>query len=152
MSMKKIVWGILALGWIPTLAILAAETPTLVKVTRLYTGTDGKTKVEEYEIPLKAQGRGTALSNTVAVDSLQFRRTNQDYNLDWHPAPRRQYVVTLSGESEIELEGGRKIRLGPGHILLAEDTTGQGHISRAVGSKDRISLFITLAAGATPPR
>ena len=39
-----------------------------------------------------------------------IRRTNQDYSLDWHPAPNRQYVVTLSGESEIELEGGRKIR------------------------------------------
>ena len=56
------------------------------------------------------------------------------------------------GESEVELDGGRKIRLGPGQILLAEDTTGQGHISRAIGSEDRISLFITLADGAVPPR
>ena len=123
-----------------------------MKVTRLFTGADGKTKVEEYEVPLKPQGRGTELSEAVAVESLQFRRTNQDYNLDWHPAPRRQFVVTLSGESEIELEGGRKLRLGPGHILLAEDTTGQGHISRASGSQDRLSLFITLADGAKPPR
>jgi hypothetical protein len=161
--MKICLVGLLALGWIPTLAIvtgarwltgepLLAQARTPVKVTRLYTGADGKTKVEEYEVPLKAQGRGTELSATVPVRSLQFRRTNQDYNLDWHPAPARQYVVTLSGESEIELEGGRKIRLGPGNILLAEDTTGQGHISRAVGSQDRISLFIPLADGATPPR
>ena len=110
-----------------------------------------KSKNEEYEIPLKAQDKGTELSQTVAVTSLQFRRTNQDYYLDWHPASRRQYVVTLSGESEVELEGGKKIRLGPGHILLAEDTTGQGHISRAIGSKDRVSLFIPLADGATSP-
>jgi hypothetical protein len=152
--MKKILLlGIVvaALGWIPTIAMIA-QTRTPVKVTRIYTGPDGKTKVEEYEIPLKGQGRGTELSETVTVENLQFRRTNQDYYADWHPAPRRQYVVTLSGESEIELEGGRKIRLGPGHILLAEDTTGQGHISRAVGSKDRISLFITLADGAKTPR
>lgn len=148
---------VLALGWIPTLAVLcvpllAQRHAAPVKVTRLYTGTDGKTHVEEYEVPLKAQGRGTDLSEAVGVRDLQFRRTNQDYNLDWHPAPRRQYVVTLSGESEIELDGGRKIRLGPGHILLAEDTTGQGHISRAVGTEDRISLFITLADNAKPPR
>ena len=31
-----------------------------------------------------------------------------------------------------------------GDILLAEDTTGQGHISRAVAGKPRKSLFITL--------
>ena len=30
-------------------------------------------------------------------------------------------------------------------ILLAEDVTGKGHISRGVGSEDRISLFIPLA-------
>ena len=148
---------VLALGWIPTLALvcvplLAQRHAAPVQVTRLYTGADGKTHVEEYEVPLKAQGRGSELSEAVGVKDLQFRRTNQDYNLDWHPAPRRQYVVTLSGESEIELDGGRKIRLGPGHILLAEDTTGQGHISRAVGTDDRISLFITLAEGARPPR
>ncbi len=160
--MKRLLFTLVALGWIPTLAVvggarwigepLFAQRHAPVKVTRLYTGSDGKTHVEEYEIPLKPQGRGTELSETVAVRDLQLRRTNQDYNLDWHPAPRRQYVVTLSGESEIELEGGRKIRLGPGHILLAEDTTGQGHISRAVGSEDRISLFITLADGAKPVR
>ena len=161
--MKKLLSAVLVVGWIPTLAVaggarwiggrsLAAESRSPMKVTRLYTGTDGKTKVEEYEVPLKPQGRGTELSESAAVESLQFRRTNQDYNLDWHPAPRRQFVVTLSGESEIELEGGRKLQLGPGHILLAEDTTGQGHISRAIGSQDRLSLIVTLAPTARPPR
>ncbi len=160
---RRLIRTVLVMGWIPTLALMMgakwmtgglvfAQGPTPVKVTRLYTGPDGKTKVEEYEIPLKPQGRGTSLSQTVPVKSLQFRRTNKDYDLDWHQAPNRQYVVTLSGESEIELEGGRKLRLGPGHILLAEDTTGQGHISRAIGSGDRISLFIPLADGAVAPR
>jgi quercetin dioxygenase-like cupin family protein len=159
--MKRLLCGLLMLGWIPTLVIvlgarsiagepLLAQTRTPIKVTRLFTGADGKTHVEEQEIPLKPQGRGTELSDTVAVAGLQFRTTNQDYHLDFHTAPRRQYVVTLSGESEVELEGGRKIRLGPGHILLAEDTTGQGHISRAVGTADRVSLFITLADPALP--
>lgn len=162
---KRVAIALLSLGWIPTLAAVtsagwiadrapAAMAPTVtpIKVTRLYTGPDGKTKVEEYEVPLSPQGRGTEFSKTVAVKSLQFRRTNQDYDLDWHPAPSRQFVITLSGESEIELEGGRKLRLGPGHILLAEDTTGQGHISRAIGSGDRVSLFIPLADDAVAPR
>src|SRR5262245_30250930 len=163
MTKKRFTVAALAVGWIPTLAILfgahwiagrplAAATRSPMKVTRLYTGADGTTKIEEFEVPLKPQGRGTELSEIVGVTSLQFRRTNQDYNLDWHPAPRRQYVVTLGGESEVELEGGRKIRLGPGHILLAEDTTGKGHISRAVGGEERLSLFITLADGAQTPR
>jgi hypothetical protein len=161
--MKKVLYLLLMLGWIPTLAVVtgsrwiagesvSAQGNTPVKVTRLYTGADGKTKVEEFEIPLKPRDGGSDASGTVALTTLQARRTNQKYFLDWHPASRRQLVVTLSGESEVELEGGRKIRLGPGHILLAEDTTGKGHISRAVGSKDRITLDIGLADGATLPR
>jgi hypothetical protein len=163
MIMKRLLCALLLLGWIPTVAIVAgarwiggaplfAQGRTPVKVTRLYTGTDGKTKVEEFEIPLKPRDGGSEVAPSVPVTSLQVRRTTEKYNLDWHPAPRRQLVVTLSGESEIELEGGRKIRLGPGHILLAEDTTGQGHISRAVASKDRIALDIALAEGAKLPR
>ena len=159
--MKKLLIGTLALGWIPTLAIVAgiewsgvasAQARTPVKITRLYTGPDGKTKVEEFEVPLKPQGQGTELSTIVPARSVQFRRTNKDYNLDWHPAPTRQFVLTLSGESEVEIEGGKKIRLGPGNILLAEDTTGQGHISRALGTGERISVFIPLADGAIVPR
>jgi hypothetical protein len=161
---KKLLYAFLLLGWVPTLAVVTggrllmgqpvlAQESAPIRVTRLYTGTDGKTKVEEYTVPLEASGDpGTFLSQTVAATSVQFRRTTEDYFLDWHPASKRQYVVTLSGESEVELDGGRKLRLGPGHILLAEDTTGQGHISRAVGSKDRLSIFIALPADAVPPR
>jgi hypothetical protein len=160
---KRLIRMLLILGWIPTLAVVTgarwftgapifAATPTPITITRLYTGPDGKTKVEEFQVPLRAQGRGTELSTIVPVKSLQFRRTNLDYNLDWHPAPSRQFVITLSGESEVELDGGRKLRLGPGNILLAEDTTGQGHISRALASGDRVSLFIPLADGAVVPR
>ena len=161
--MKKLLYGILLLGWIPTLVIVTGgrwltgvpvfgEARTPIKITRIFTGPDGKTKLEEFEVPLKPRDGGTDLSELVPVTSVQFRRTNQDYFVDWHPAPRRQFIVTLAGESEIELEGGKKVRLGPANILLAEDTTGQGHISRAVKGKDRISLTIPLGDGAKVPR
>jgi hypothetical protein len=161
--MNRVLSGFLMLGWIPTLAIVAsvdglatqaalAPGRTPVKVTRIYTGPDGKTKVEESELPLKPRDGGSDVSGSMAVTSLQFRRTTPAYSLDWHPAPRRQLVVTLAGESEIELEGGRTLRFGPGHILLAEDTTGQGHKSRAVPGTDRIALDIVLAEGATLPK
>ena len=126
--------------------VLVADARTPMKVTRLFTGPDGKTHAETLEMKLTQQNRSeTELSDTVKVTGLQFRRTSPKYALDFHPAPARQYVVTLSGRGEIELEDGTKIPLTPGHILLAEDTTGKGHISRAIGSEDRLSLFIQLA-------
>jgi hypothetical protein len=66
---------------------------------------------------------------------------------DWHTAPRRQYVITLSGRGEIELAGGKKIALEPGHIELAEDLTGKGHITRVVGTEDRVTIALPVSAG-----
>ncbi len=45
---------------------------------------------------------------------------------------------------EIESGTGEKRLLGPGSILLAEDRTGQGHISRNVGGEPRTCLFVHL--------
>ena len=154
-SFRRIVIVAAALGWVPTLALVAvhrtgethaaAQERTPIKGTRIYTGEDGKTHAEEYDVPLGTQRGATELSEPIDVTSVQFRRTSPDYFIDWHTAPRRQFVITLSGESEVVIGDGTAVRLHPGHILLAEDTTGQGHISRAVGTEDRISLFLPLA-------
>ncbi len=124
--------------------VVVAQKRTPIMVTRIFTGPDGLTHSEEVDIRLTGRG-ATDLSEIVKVKGLQFRRTSPNFFSDWHHAPQRQYIVTLSGRGEVELTGGRKIPLTPGHILLAEDTTGKGHISRGTGSEDRISLVIPLA-------
>ena len=43
---------------------------------------------------------------------------------------------------EIEVGDGTKRQLGAGSILLAEDTEGQGHISRSINGEPRECLFI----------
>jgi hypothetical protein len=125
--------------------VVIAQKRTPIAVTRIYTGPDGQTHAEQIDVKLAPGGGSGELSEMAKVTGLQFRRQAPNYFQDWHPAPRRQYVITLSGRGEIELDGGKKVALGPGHILLAEDVTGKGHISRGVGSEDRISLFIPLA-------
>jgi hypothetical protein len=138
--------GWLLLGWGARtdgdVAIAQHRTP--IMVTRIFTGPDGQTHDEQIDVTLAPGGAGGDLSEMLKVNGLQFRRQAPNYFQDWHPAPRRQYVITLSGRGEIELVGGKKIPLNPGHILLAEDVTGKGHISRGVGAEDRISLFIPL--------
>ena len=65
----------------------------------------------------------------------------------WHTGPARQFVITLSGSSEVEVSGGVHVVAGPGHINLIEDTTGKGHITTNFGPEDRIALTIPLADG-----
>jgi hypothetical protein len=53
-------------------------------------------------------------------------------------------VVNLTGSVEIEVGDGSRRMFGPGSILLAEDMTGEGHISRSVDDEPRICLFVHL--------
>jgi hypothetical protein len=45
----------------------------------------------------------------------------------------------------IEVGDGTVRRLKAGDILIAEDVTGQGHITREVGSEPRVSVFVPLS-------
>lgn len=116
-----------------------------IVIIRIYTGEDGKTHMEEKEVDLHPADSVGELAAPTEVTGLLFRRTPPDYFLDWHNAPRRQFVITLSGAGEVEIGDGTVIPLTPGTILLAEDTEGQGHISRGRGAEDRISIFLPLA-------
>lgn len=115
-----------------------------MKITRLYTGPDNESHFQDLEVPLADAGEIGRLSSRQQVSGLLFRETGCDYNFSWHNAPCRQYVVMLEGAVDIEVGSGEVRRFAPGDILLAEDTTGRGHISRAVEGQPRRSLFITL--------
>ena len=124
--------------------VSADEGTRKMKVIRIYTGSDNRSHFEDVLVPMKDAGKIGFISEITQATGVVFRETGGDYNYDFHTAPRRQYVVNLEGEVEIEVGDGTKRILRAGDILLAEDTTGQGHISRAVAGKPRKSLFITL--------
>ena len=65
------------------------------------------------------------------------------YTSDWHPAPRRQFVVLLTGAVEVTVSDGETRPFGPGSVFLVEDTAGAGHRTRALESDE--CLFVTVA-------
>lgn len=126
-------------------AVVAAKQRPDVIFTRIFTGIDGETHAEDVVMKMTTSDLSTEVSEMTKVPGVQFRRQAADYFEDWHNAPRRQYVITLSGRGEIELSDGKKVSLYPGRILLVEDMTGKGHISRGMGAEDRVSVLIPLA-------
>ena len=106
-----------------------------MKITRLYTGKDGESHFEEIEVQVE---------KLQAAEGILFRAAAPGNILDLHPAPRRQYVITLSGQGEIEIGDGTKKRFGPGDIMLADDLTGRGHITRVVGNQPRLYVQVPL--------
>ena len=107
---------------------------------RLYTGSDGQSHIEPIDIdqqPDWQQGLDTT--------RISFRRDPAGKFQDWHPAPRRQFVIILSGQLEIGLGDGSKHRFGPGDARLVEDTTGQGHTTAVYGDEPCLTATVPLA-------
>ena len=120
--------------------VAAAQTRKPIMMTRIYTGADGLSHSEVVEMMLTGTG-----TSEMKATSVEFSRRPPGPASDWHVGPRRQFVMTLSGRAEIEVAGGQKVAIGPGHISLIEDTTGKGHTTHNLGPDDRIVVTIPLA-------
>jgi hypothetical protein len=136
--------------------VAVAQGRKAVVITRIFTGQDGLAHAEDIELNLNARGATDMLKATGAEFSVRpptagaksGNTAATDANAPgWHTGPARQFVITLSGNSEVEVSGGVHVAAGPGHINLIEDTTGKGHITRNFGPEDRIALTIPLADG-----
>jgi hypothetical protein len=118
------------------------------KIWRVYSGADGKSHVVELSLEMKPfkdlEGATGESTPTQAASGITFRMSPPGYVLDWHCAPRRQYSLSLCGTAEIEVGDGTVARLNPGDVLLAEDLTGQGHVTRVVGDQPRFYAVVPL--------
>ena len=85
-----------------------------MNIVRIYTGDDGESHFEEIEVNLSQESIAGMLSELQPATGIVFRETGPDYDYNWHNAPRRQYVITLRGEFEVEIGDGSVRRLGPG--------------------------------------
>ena len=107
---------------------------------RLYTADDGQSHIDDLDLNSNEE-----LKSPLAAKSIVFSTWPPGQFIDWHPAPRRQYVILLSGQLEIGLGDGTVRRFGPGDARLVEDTSGQGHTTRVVGDEPTVTAVIPLA-------
>ena len=90
---------------------------------RLYSGSDGQSHCEA----LDAGKASEFFNKTRDAKSYLFRNGFAPHIVNYHCAPHRRWVITLSGSVEIGVGDGSRMTFHPGDVLLAEDTTGQGH-------------------------
>jgi hypothetical protein len=123
----------------------------MIRCIRLWTGTDGNSHAEEGMIDLVPGAHGDLLSGALKVASASFQETPAGGHLEWHDAPIRQLVVTLSGTLDFVTRGGQHFTLAPGDILLAEDTAGSGHSWKLIDDAPWRRLYVVLERGAPVP-
>lgn len=73
-----------------------------------------------------------------------FVKIPAGYRSDWHPAPRKQYVMVLSGRMEVEAGDGEKREFTPGTVLLVTDVAGRGHKTNALGDEDVFLVWVPI--------
>jgi hypothetical protein len=78
-----------------------AATHKPVMINRFYTGADGQTHVEEIEAKFTSLGK-TGAYKLLTNGGAELRRAPPGRVADWRTAPRRQYVITLSGHGELK--------------------------------------------------
>lgn len=115
-----------------------------MKLTRLYTGDDNQSHFELVDISMtKADSEEFGFYSTPeSVENIIFGRVDSSKTADWHNPPQPQYIVILKGCIEIEVGSGEKMQFKQGDIIRAEDVTGQGHVTRPIGSEERQYMAI----------
>ena len=123
----------------------------MIRCVRIWTGRDGNSSFEEGVIDMPKGERGDVLSGTFPVTSISFRETRAGGTFEWHDAPTRQFVITLSGTLDFQTRSGTHFILRPGDILLAEDTTGSGHSWKLIDDQPWRRAYVILSPSAQVP-
>jgi hypothetical protein len=105
------------------------------KVVRVYATPDGGSRVEGLAISPNAKP-----VQITRMTAGAYRGSGVSAP-DWHNAPRKQFAINMTGELEVELTDGTRRKIGSDLVFL-EDTSGKGHITRALGPITNVFLHV----------
>jgi quercetin dioxygenase-like cupin family protein len=113
----------------------------------MWTAEDGNSVFEEGTIAFKKGERGDFVGKAVDARNISFRETASGGSFEWHHAPAKRYVITLTGTLEFETKSGATFTIRPGDILLAQDSTGSGHKWRLISDEPWRRVYVVYEEG-----
>lgn len=113
-----------------------------MRIHNLYVDDSGASHFRDIDVEWVQDSPGGKLSRRLPATGVIFRETAGDYDLDWHTAPRRQYIVNLDAGVQLTASDGETRIIGAGEVIFVEDISGRGHLSKAVAGRVRRSIFI----------
>jgi len=99
------------------------------KIYCMYSGRDGQSHFSNAALALKADSVGRLSTGVLGAKGWMYAESPKERFVDWHTSGAGGVTVMLGGWMELELGSGEKRRLETGDLLLALDTSGQGHRS-----------------------
>lgn len=117
-----------------------------MKITRIYEDEAGESHFDEIEEAGVERRNHADYTRAIDAYGLVFKESqamgDEPALGEWHRAPRRQYVLFLAGETEIEVSDGEKRIITAGDVLLVEDTNGKGHRNRRLNPEPELWAFV----------
>lgn len=116
---------------------------------RIWAGDDGESHLEDVDLGFAESaflpaGPPMLLTEQMPATTCFVARVPSGWDAGWHPAPVRELALYLAGHGEIEASDGDVRAIEPGTILLVEDTTGRGHLTRVTGDDEVLVVIVTL--------
>jgi hypothetical protein len=113
-----------------------------MRIHHLYADESGESHFEDIEIEWAEENYAGLLSKRFPATGLIFRQVPPTYDLDWHNAPRRQYIINLDAGVKVTASDGESREIGAGEVFFVEDTSGKGHLSQAINNQLRHCIFV----------
>jgi quercetin dioxygenase-like cupin family protein len=117
-----------------------------MKFTTTYADERGETHFGVQELPAREVAMGPPpnppgqMSDFGAVETMCVISFPAGTEAPAHNAPQPYIAIVLSGEGEVVTSDGEARRFRPGALLLCNDLTGKGHVTRAI--TDLILAFV----------
>jgi hypothetical protein len=126
----------------------STEAPMAV-VIRIWADEDGESHLTDVDLDFGLAdfvppAPPVLLTSRQPASGYAFERVPAGWHGEWHPAPGRVLAVYLAGRGTIQASDGDARPLEAGTILLAEDTTGRGHITSVSGPEEMFVVLVTL--------
>jgi hypothetical protein len=120
-----------------------------IKYVRVYADSIGESHFEDLtidlnEIDFAPPAPPIFTSDLNPSSNYGFASVLPGWESEWHHAPKRQFMIYLSGTIEAEVSDGEIRQFGPGSITLVEDINGKGHKSKAIGKEQVVGVVIQL--------
>ena len=105
------------------------------RYARIYTGPDGETHFSDHEMSFELRDFAPpappiSVTESLPAEGMAVISSPPGWEGGWHPTPRRQVIVVIAGDLETEVSDGEVRVFRPGDIILVEDVSGKGHVSR----------------------
>ncbi len=107
----------------------------------IYSGRDGQSHFSDDALALTADAVGRLSTGLQRAAGWMYAESPQERFVDWHTSGPGGVSVMLEGWMDVEIGSGETRRLVAGDVLIALDTSGQGHRSRMSANTRGLSLM-----------